>query len=326
MSHPASTENNYPSIQRALGLADMASIFEFAASQLLAIWMTLDTSNLVTSSKVRYIMTRYLMWEGDVFISPWVNYCEGMGISPPLSRNLRFFVGMLGMSQTELLNYQEFYDAFMKLLAVHSGTWVTGRIVKTYPMAWWNEAFDTVDYKTFTTTLPNFGDIKAMANSHFEQLPEGCLLVTPATLVDSRSTLVAQQLANIHAGTKQEGDQIITLLENKVVEAWLVAASLLRMETALGQDSAILETTSAFDPKGEVPKALLVGECEARESAGAREARECTRVYAETRESKRIDFNYALLGSKWVLFWFSPLSFLVVWRLSAVMRSQSATE
>ncbi|KAG1792280.1 uncharacterized protein HD556DRAFT_1309357 [Suillus plorans] len=143
---------------------------------------------------------------------------------------------MLGMSQTELLNYQEFYDAFMKLPAVHSGAWVTGRTVRTYPMAWWNKAFDTADYKTFTTTLPNFDDIKAMVNSHFEQLPESRLLVMPATLVDSWSTLVAQQLANIHAGIKQKGDQIITLLENKVVEVWLVAASLLRMETALGQD------------------------------------------------------------------------------------------
>ncbi|KAG2108908.1 uncharacterized protein F5147DRAFT_652504 [Suillus discolor] len=38
-----------------------------------------------------------------------------------------------------------------------------------------------------------------------------------------------------------------------------------------------------------------------------REVRECVRVYAETRESK--NFNYALLGSKWVLLWFSPLSF-----------------
>ncbi|KAG1779895.1 hypothetical protein EV702DRAFT_1194649 [Suillus placidus] len=230
MSNPASTT------QKVFGLADMASIFEFAASRLLAIWMTLDKSNLVTPSKVRYILTRYLMWEGDVFMSPWVNYCEDQGISPPLSRNLRFFVGMLGMSQMELLNYQEFYDLFMKLPASPSGIWVAGRIVKTYSMAWWNEVFDTADYQTFTTNLPNFGNIKEMLVSHFEQLPEGQLLVTPATLVDPRSTPVAQQLANIHAGMRQEGEHIVSLLENKIVEARLVAASLLRMETALGQD------------------------------------------------------------------------------------------
>jgi hypothetical protein len=35
---------------------------------------------------------------------------------------------------------------------------------------------------------------------------------------------------------RQEGDHIVDMLENKVVEARLVAASLLRMETALGQD------------------------------------------------------------------------------------------
>lgn len=62
------------------------------------------------------------------------------------------------------------------------------------------------------------------------------MLVTPAALVDTRSTPVAQQLATILAGIRLEGDHIVTLLENKVVEARLVAATLLRMETALGQD------------------------------------------------------------------------------------------
>ncbi|KAG2337858.1 hypothetical protein BDR05DRAFT_952302 [Suillus weaverae] len=235
---PASTA------QKVFGFANMANIFEFATSCLLAIRMTLDKSNLVTSSKVQYILTRYLMWEGDVFISPWVNYCEGQGISPPLSRNLQFFVHMLSMSQMELLNYQEFYDSFMKLPASPSGAWVTGCIIKTYPMAWWHEAFDTTDYQTFTTNLPNFSDIKEMLESHLEQLPEGWLLVTPATLVDPRLTLVTQQLANIHASMEQEVEHIVSLLENKIVEVQLVAASLLRMETALGQDMrAAMATT-----------------------------------------------------------------------------------
>ncbi|KAG2113215.1 uncharacterized protein F5147DRAFT_650719 [Suillus discolor] len=38
------------------------------------------------------------------------------------------------------------------------------------------------------------------------------------------------------------------------------------------------------------------------QSAGAREARECAK-------RGNAHFNYALLGSKWVLLWFSPLSF-----------------
>jgi hypothetical protein len=51
----------------------------------------------------------------------------------------------------------------------------------------------------------------------------------PATYLDVRSTPVAQQLAAIHASVKQEGDHIVELLENNVVEAQLVMASLLRM-------------------------------------------------------------------------------------------------
>jgi hypothetical protein len=55
---------------------------------------------------------------------------------------------------------------------------------------------------------------------------------------------VAQQLATIDASIRQEGEHIVTLLENKIVEARLVAATLLRMETALGQDvRAAIATT-----------------------------------------------------------------------------------
>ncbi|KAG1719958.1 hypothetical protein EDB19DRAFT_1836291 [Suillus lakei] len=113
--------------------------------------MMLGMTKLVTSFK-------YLMWEGDAFISPWVNICQGMGISPPLSRNLWFFTSMLSMSHMELLNY-----------------------INTYPMAWWTQAFDTADYNKFTGNLPNINEIREMVDSHFAQLPEGWLLVTLAT-------------------------------------------------------------------------------------------------------------------------------------------------
>ncbi|KAG1721300.1 hypothetical protein EDB19DRAFT_1835576 [Suillus lakei] len=64
MSHSSSTAR-YTHTTRIMGLANVANIFEFAASQLLAIWMTLGTTKLVTLSKVQYIVIKYLMWEGD---------------------------------------------------------------------------------------------------------------------------------------------------------------------------------------------------------------------------------------------------------------------
>lgn len=48
------------------GLADIANVFEFAASRLLAVRIALDKSDLVQSAKVRSIVTRYLVWEGEV--------------------------------------------------------------------------------------------------------------------------------------------------------------------------------------------------------------------------------------------------------------------
>jgi hypothetical protein len=93
-----------------------------------------------------------------------------MGINPPLSRHLRYFTGMLGMSHMELLNYNEFYDSFMRLPAAPTGAWVNGRVVNRYPLAWWTQAFDTADYEKFTSNLPNIEDIREMLDTHFDQL------------------------------------------------------------------------------------------------------------------------------------------------------------
>jgi hypothetical protein len=60
----------------------------------------------------------------------------------------------------ELLNYNEFYDAFMRLPAAPTSAWVNGRVVNRYPLAWWTQAFDTADYEKFTSNLPNIQDIR----------------------------------------------------------------------------------------------------------------------------------------------------------------------
>ncbi|KAG2111434.1 hypothetical protein DEU56DRAFT_762204 [Suillus clintonianus] len=216
-------------------LADMANIFEFAASRLLAIRTSMENKP-PPSSATRLIFSKYLMWEADAFFMPWITYCEGMCIAPPLSNRLRYCVGILGMSSTELLTYRQLYDQFMQLPVEPSGAWARGRVVKSYPLDWWNTPFDTADYETFTSSYPGWRQVGDMVEAHFEQLPESQWLITPATLVQARSTPVAQQLATIQAGVRQGNEQIVKMLEDKVVEAKLVAASLMRMETALGED------------------------------------------------------------------------------------------
>jgi hypothetical protein len=92
-----------------------------------------------------------------------------MSISPPLSRNLRFFLGMLGMCQVELLTDQEFYASFMKLPAEPSGAWARGRIIQIYPISWWTQHFET-GWEEWTHKFPHSNDIREMVISHFEQL------------------------------------------------------------------------------------------------------------------------------------------------------------
>ncbi|KAG1859431.1 hypothetical protein C8R48DRAFT_774769 [Suillus tomentosus] len=61
-------------------------------------------------------------------------------------------------------------------------------------------------------------------------------LVTQATLVQAMSMLIAQQLATIRTKAREEGEYPLKMLEDKILEAKMVAATMLRMDTALGDD------------------------------------------------------------------------------------------
>jgi hypothetical protein len=74
---------------------------------------------------------------------------------------------------------------------------------------------------------------------------EGDALVTPATPVQAMSTPIAQQLATIRAEAREEGEYLLKMLEDKVLEAKMVAATMLRMDTALGDD--VLQAIMASD-------------------------------------------------------------------------------
>ncbi|KAG1725102.1 hypothetical protein EDB19DRAFT_1915219 [Suillus lakei] len=85
---PSATECSSPTSNHpTFDLADMANIFEFTTSRLLAIHRSLENTTSVSSVKC-LIVSKYLMWEGNVFFLPWIAYCEGLSICPPLSCNL----------------------------------------------------------------------------------------------------------------------------------------------------------------------------------------------------------------------------------------------
>ncbi|KAG1794021.1 hypothetical protein EV424DRAFT_1548129 [Suillus variegatus] len=210
--------------EMSLEMSDIASIFEYASSRLSAIRTELEISNLTLPQRTCWIIGKYLNWEGESFTLPWMSFCAGLSISPPLSRNLRFFVGVLSMKQVGLLgNYEEVYDAFMTLPA-------------TYWTPWWIELADLKANQDFFNTYPNCVEVQNIIGEHFKQLPEGRILITPAMFAHPMSTPVAQQLSTIHAEVLHEGQLIVKMLEDKVVEAKMVAATMLRMDTALGQD------------------------------------------------------------------------------------------
>lgn len=57
--------------------------------------------------------------------------------------------------------------------------------------------------------------------------------------------LIAQQVATIHTEAREEGQYLLKMLEDKLVEAKMVAATMLRMDMALGDD--VLQAMTVTD-------------------------------------------------------------------------------
>ncbi|KAG1857760.1 hypothetical protein F4604DRAFT_1685066 [Suillus subluteus] len=203
-----------------LDLADFANLFEYASSRLLRIHQVLEQTKDNTSQKVRKNIAMYLNWEAEV------TFCTRLSINPLLSHNLRYLIGLLAMKQLKMLeSYANVYDSFMTLLVDPPATWMRGRKANTHEHAWWLGPLDTEPNEVFFNTYPNCVEVKELFTEHFLQLPEGTVFITPATLIEPKITPVAQQVSTIRAEVQQEGNHLLKMIEDKVIEARIVARS-----------------------------------------------------------------------------------------------------
>ncbi|KAG1838477.1 hypothetical protein C8R48DRAFT_782391 [Suillus tomentosus] len=212
-----------------LDLKDITKFFEHAGSRLLAIRTELEKTKLTTSPESRRNIGEYLNWELEAWTLPWLTFCAGLSINPPLSRHLRHMV----------------YDSLMSLPVSPCGPWTKGRLVREYCHAWWTCLSTLKPDEKFFSTYPDSNQVRDVLTAHFEQLSEGTALITLATSVEPMTTPIAQQVATIRAEAREEGQYLLKMLEDKVVEAKMVAATMLRMDTALGDD--VLQAIRATD-------------------------------------------------------------------------------
>ncbi|KAG1794989.1 hypothetical protein EV424DRAFT_1353663 [Suillus variegatus] len=177
-------------------------------------------------------ISKYLNWDIERSI-------DLPGLRTPLDGVLRQVVYQstsVTWSLDMLKDYVEVYDAFLSLPVSPSRPWTKGRRVWEYRRAWWTDLVTIKLDRRFLTTYPDGHEVKECVTAHFVQLFEGDALVTLATLVQAMSMPIAQQLANIHAEAREEGEYLLKMLEDKVLEAKMVAATMLRLDTALGDD------------------------------------------------------------------------------------------
>ncbi|KAG1879778.1 hypothetical protein F4604DRAFT_1922988 [Suillus subluteus] len=191
----------------------------------------------------------YLNWEAEAFTIPWVTFCTGLSINPLLSHNLRYLIGLLAMKQLKMLeSYADVYDSFMTLSVDPPATWMRGHEANTYEHAWWLGPLDTEPNEVFFNTYPNCVEVKELFTEHFLQLPEGTAFITPATLIEPKITPVAQQVSTIRTEVQQEGNHLLKMIKDKVIETRIVATSLMQMDSLLGRDrSQGVQGHLAFD-------------------------------------------------------------------------------
>ncbi|KAG1900023.1 uncharacterized protein F5891DRAFT_980637 [Suillus fuscotomentosus] len=226
-------------------LKDFTQIFEHARSHLLAIRIELEKTKLTILPDDSRVIGEYLNWDIEAYTLPWMAFCARLSINPPLSKHLRHMVGMLSMKQLDMLkDYTEVYEAFLSLPVSPSGPWTKGRLVREYRHAWWT-GLATIKLDEKLSRYPNGVEVKECVTAHFAQLFEGDALVTLVTPVQAMSMLIAQQLATICAEAREEGEYLLKMLEDKVLEAKMVAATMLRMDTTLGDD--VLQAITASD-------------------------------------------------------------------------------
>ncbi|KAG2111347.1 uncharacterized protein F5147DRAFT_651522 [Suillus discolor] len=200
-------------------LKDFTQIFEHAGSRLLIIRIELEKTKLTISPDDRGQLNF------QAYTLPWMAFCARLSINPPLSKHLCQVVDVVSMKQLSMMaDYMEVYDSFLSLPVSPSGPWTKGHLICEYRHAW------------FLTTYPDCHEVKECVTAHFAQLFEGDALVTPATSVEAMSTPIAQQLATICAEAGEEGQYLLKMLEDKVIEAKMVVATMLRMDTSLGDD------------------------------------------------------------------------------------------
>ncbi|KAG1823336.1 hypothetical protein EV424DRAFT_1346354 [Suillus variegatus] len=176
------------------------------------------------SSQYRWTISEYLNWDIERSI-------ELPGLHTPLDGVLRQVIYQ--PTTFKAPPSHEVYDTFLSLPVSPSGPWTKGRHVQEYCHAW------------FLTTYPDGHEVKECVIAHFAQLFEGDTLVTPATPVQAMSTPIAQQLATIRAEAREGGEYLLKMLEDKVLEAKMVAATMLRLDMALGDD--VLQAITVSD-------------------------------------------------------------------------------
>ncbi|KAG2058515.1 hypothetical protein BDR06DRAFT_1004225 [Suillus hirtellus] len=212
-----------------LDLKDITKFFEHAGSCLLAIHTELEKTKLTTSPESRQNIGQYLIWELEAWTLPWLTFCAGLSINPPLSRHLRHMV----------------YDSLMSLPVSPCGPWTKGRLVCEYCHAWWTCLSTLKPDEKFFSTYPDSNQVRDVLTVHFEQLSEGTALIMPATSVEPMTMLITQQVATICTEAREEGQYLLKMLEDKVVKAKMVAATMLRMDMALGDD--VLQAITVTD-------------------------------------------------------------------------------
>ncbi|KAG2039811.1 hypothetical protein BDR03DRAFT_1008805 [Suillus americanus] len=169
----------------AFSIWDAVNIFEYTTSRITTIHLAVLKDDIAHSNSYQHSFVRYMVWEAEHFVTPFVNMCAAMNISTTMLPYLSEVLLLITSFQTKLYNHSKFfatYEACPHQPANHpiDINWV----VPNYKHAWWMYQFELLPFNMPPQILVS--EVKMLVAVHFAQQPRMALMV-PRPIAHARS-------------------------------------------------------------------------------------------------------------------------------------------
>ncbi|KAG1841155.1 hypothetical protein C8R48DRAFT_781458 [Suillus tomentosus] len=229
---------------------DVANIFEYVAAWFTAIRLSLDNKEVPRTSAFRKSFVRYLIWEAERFVFPFINICTTSNTCPALPDILSDIVNMLTGWQMALSDDDELFKKF----ATHNFNTSNNLMARYRAPAnldyhWWNNRFDLIPFAM--PSRISLDEVMELRSCHDHEVGAGQLLLPDMHRHDTGPNPVLNNLRAVCNQMQDLGNALEDWLAHKMADGEEALEVMARLE-ALVDDlhDAIAAAQQLLDTDG----------------------------------------------------------------------------